>query len=256
MALLSISVDLEPGFCAAPSGETLAWAARQLVDLLSGEGHAVTWVASDPVNLQAVGWAIEANCGHEVALLAGADWSGQANGRSRFATEFLRRKQRAERAGISLTTLAVGGENPREHFELLVRQGITAIRADRSAEPNGRRHRAPSPGIGTLRYGLWQLSADVRLSGGGWLSECIAARRICRTIDRRIAAGIAGHLAIDAPALAARSNGKLSALKTVLRHIERRQREGTLQVGTIAATVARLAPARTSRSAQSILRAA
>jgi hypothetical protein len=256
MALLSISVDLESSSRTAPSGEALAWTARQLVDLLSGEGRAVTWATSDPVNSQAVGWAIEADCGHEAALLTGVDWSGHANGRSRFAAEFLRRKQRAEQAGVSLSTLAVGGELPREHFELLVRQGITAIRADRGSETTGQRHRAPAPGITSLRYGLWQLSADVRLSGGGWLSGSIAARRICRAIDRRIAAGIAGHLAIDAPALAARSNCKFSGLKSVLRHIERRHREGTLQVGTIAATVARLAPARTGRAAQSILRAA
>ncbi|HEV3417274.1 MAG TPA: hypothetical protein VG056_10685 [Pirellulales bacterium] len=213
-------------------------------------------MASEPASSQAVGWAVEADCGHEAALLVGADWSGQANGRSRFAAEFLRRKQRAKHAGVPLSTLATGGDLPREHFELLVRQGITAIRASRGSEISGQRGRPPAPGISSLRYGLWQVPADMRLSGGGWLSGTIAALRICRAIDRRIAAGIAGHLAIDAPALAARSNGKLSALKTVLRHIERRQREGTLQVGTIAATVGRLAPARTGRSAQSILRAA
>jgi hypothetical protein len=258
MALLSISVDLESSSRAAPapSGETLAWTVRQLVDLLKGEGHAVTWVASDPVNSQAVGWAIETDCGHEVALLASADWAGHANGRSRFAAEFLRQKQRAKQAGISFSTVAVGGEMPREHFELLVRHGITAIRADHTAETNSARHRAPASGISSLRYGLWQISIDMRLSGGGWLSDRIAARRICRAIDRRIAARTASHLAIDAPGLAIRSNGKLAGLKTVLRHIERRQREGTLLVGTIAETIAQLAPARTSHSAQSILRAA
>src|SRR6266478_4586541 len=129
---LSISVDLEPQgqIVGVPSREWLESTARRLIDLLSDQHRGVTWAAGDPASSKVVGWAIDANCGHEAALSIAGDRSGQENGRSRFATEILRQKRAAEQAGIRLTTLTIQGSVPREHFEFLVRQGISAIRSD------------------------------------------------------------------------------------------------------------------------------
>ena len=255
--LLSISVEFEAKPQAKPtSRETIAWTVRRLIDILSSERRSVTLAAADPADSQEIRSAIDANSGHEAALVAGPTCSGFENGRSRFAAELLRRKQRAQQAGIAITSLTASDGVPREHFELLVRQGITAIRTDRSAGSKSARHRSAASGIRLVRYGLWQLAGGLQFAGGGWLAEQLAAGRICRAIDRGIAAGTANHLTIDAASLAERTSSKLGGLKIVLRHLERREREGTLKVGTIAEIVARLAPARSSRSARSILRAA
>jgi hypothetical protein len=254
---LSISVDLEPqGQIAGElSRESLDLTARTLVDLLSGEQRAVTWVSGDPAASRATGWAVAADCGHEAALLIAGDWSGHESGRSRFAAEFLRRKRAAEQAGIRLTTLVAPDGAPREHFELLVRQGISAIRSDRAVETKDVRNRGTAGGVTSLRYGLWQFTSAMRWAGGGWLADQLAARRICRAIDRAIATGMAIHLVIDAPRLAMRPRGQFNGLTRILRHIERRERE-CLQVATIGEMVARLSTQRTVRSAQSVLRAA
>jgi hypothetical protein len=87
------------------------------------------------------------------------------------------------------------------------------------------------------------------------LAQRIAAQRIRRDIERLIAASAAGHLVIEAPALALRADAKMTGLKAILQHI-RRDRPWDLRVGTICETVARLAAPRASRAAQSILRAA
>ena len=243
-ALLSISVEFEPNsLTKVSSRETIAWTVRRLIDILSSERRSVTLAATDPSVSQEIRWALDADCGHEAALAASSDWSGYANGRSRFAAELLRRQQRARQAGIAITTMAVSGGVRREHLELLVRQGISAIRTDRFAEPKLAHHRPAASGVTLLRYGLWQFASDLRFAGGGWLAEQLTAGRICRAIDRRIAAGLANHLTIDAASLAERASAKLGGLKIVLRHLKRRQREGLLEVGTISDIVARLAPA-------------
>jgi hypothetical protein len=87
------------------------------------------------------------------------------------------------------------------------------------------------------------------------LAEKLAADRLCREIDRRIASSSSGHLVINAPSLAMRANNKFSGLRTVLQHV-RRDRPWNLRVGTIAEAVARLTAPKIGRSAQSILRAA
>jgi hypothetical protein len=254
---LSISVDLEPQgqLAGVLSRESLESTTRKLFDLLSGQHRAVTWVAGDPASSKAIGWAIDANCGHEAALLIAGDWSGHENGRSRFAAEILRRKRAAEQAGIRLTTLTTHGGVPREHFEFLVRQKISAIRSDEPVFAKRSKNRATAGGLVSLRYGLWQISGALQWSGGGWLAEHLNVRRICRAIDRSIATRTAAHLVIDAPRLATRSRAAFNGLSKVLRHIERRERDG-LQVGTIAESIAQLTPSRTARLAQSVLRAA
>jgi hypothetical protein len=254
---LSISVDLEPSTGnKRPDPEALARTVDQLIELFGSEGIAATWVAGDIQSSQLIMRVLEADDHHEAALHVPSAWLTRESGRSQFATEFISRKRQAEAARISVSTLAVDDDIPSEHLELLVRRGVTAIRTDRPAQVRlVRRDGSSGSGIAPLRYGLWQVACDIRYQGGGWLAERRAADRLCREIDRRVASSINGHLAIDAPALALRANSKFSGLRAVLKHI-RRDRPWDLRVGTIAESVARLAAPKTSRSAQSILRAA
>ena len=254
---LSISVDLEPQgqISGVLSRESLEATARRLIDLLSGQHRGVTWVAADPASSKVIGWAIDANCGHEAALLIAGDWSGQENGRCRFAAETLRRKRAAEQAGIRLTTLATQGGVPRERLVFLVRQWISAIRCDEPLFAKRSKSIAAAGGVASLRYGLWQITAALRWSGGGWFAEHLNGQRICRAIDRSISTNSAAHLVINAPQLAMRSPATFNGLSRILRHIERRERDG-LQVGTIAESIAQLMPPPAARSARSVLRAA
>ena len=255
---LSISVNLEPFPVAEnrPAAKDLGRTVERLIELLGSEGVAATWVANGLQSSEFVARVLAADDCHEAALSVPPAWLIRENGRTRFAAEFIARKQRANAAGISLSTLAIDDELPSEAFELLVRRGITAIRTERPpAIRLARRDGSSGSGIAPIRYGLWRVACEMRYRGGGWLAEKLAAERICSEIDRRIAASSAGHLVIDAPAIALRTNAKLNGLGTILRHI-RRERPWSLRVGTIAETVARLTAPKSNRSAQSILRAA
>jgi hypothetical protein len=254
---LSISVDLEPLSAGkSPTSEALGRTVERLIELFGTEGVAATWVAGEPQSSELVARVLAADGCHEAALSVPSAWLIRENGRSRFAAEFIARKQRADAAGISLSTLAIDDELPSEQLELLVRRGITAIRTEHPpAIRLARRDGSSGSGIAPIRYGLWRVACEMRYRGGGWLAERLAAERICSEIDRRIAASSGGHLVIDAPAIALRTNAKLNGLGTILRHV-RRERPWSLRVGTIAETVARLTAPKSSRSAQSILRAA
>ncbi len=142
--------------------------------------------------------ALEADDCHEAALSVPPAWLIRENGRTGFAAEFVAKKQRADAAGISLSTLAIDDELPSEQLELLVRRGITAIRTERPpAIRLARRDGSSGSGIAPIRYGLWRVACEMRYRGGGWLAERLAAERICSEIDRRIAASSASHLVID-----------------------------------------------------------
>jgi hypothetical protein len=254
---LSISVDLEPhasGKC--PAADALARTVERLIELLGSEGVAATWVTNEPPTSELVARVLEADDHHEAALLVPSAWMHSDDGRSRFAAEFVARMKEAQASGLSLSTLAIESDLPSEHLELLVRRGITAIRTDRPAPLRlVRRDGSSGSWAAPIRYGLWQIPCEMRYRGGGWLAQRIAVERIRRDIERLIVASAAGHLVIDAPALALRADTKLTGLKAILQHI-RRDRPWNLRVGTIFETVARLAAPRANLAAQSILRAA
>jgi hypothetical protein len=254
---LSISVDLEPHAAdKRPTPEALRQTVERLLELLALEGVAATWVTTEPQTSELIARVLEADGHHEAALLVPSAWMHSDNGRSRFAAEFVLQMKEAKASGISLSTLAIENDLPSEHLELLVRRGITAIRTDRPAPLRlVRRDGSSGAGAAPIRYGLWQIPCEMRYCGGGWLAQRIAAQRIRRDIERLIAASAAGHLVIEAPALALRADAKMTGLKAILQHI-RRDRPWDLRVGTICETVARLAAPRASRAAQSILRAA
>ncbi len=227
---------------------------RALVDQLGDAGIAATWFAAEPAISTALHQALDANCGHEAAIAMMGDWSGHESGRSRFATEFLRRKRAAERANIGITALGAPEGVPPEGLELLVRHGISAIRSN---ELNTARRPARSelPGMTRLRFGLWQISDVSQVSARGWLAGQFAARRIYRAVDAALADRSVLHLAINASRIGAQRRTALDGFSKILKHIANRRNDG-LHAGSLAEIVARLAAPKAARPAQSVLRAA
>src|SRR6266436_6041012 len=99
---LAISVNLESSTSAEhrSSSDALARTVERLIELLSSEGISATWIASDPASSELVARAIEDDRNHEAALWVPPEWLRRENGRSRFAAEFIARRQRSEAAGI------------------------------------------------------------------------------------------------------------------------------------------------------------
>jgi hypothetical protein len=265
-AVLSISVDLESdtgreGECPA---EQICTTARALGDLFVSAGVAVTWAAANPASSATIDWVRRSGSPHEVALWMPSVGFQCPDGRSRLATELVRRTALARQAGINLTTLALAAgsltqPDEFEHKELLVKQGFTAIRAPGTTmsafSPARLSNAAAAPTA--LRYGLWQITPHARLAGGGSFGQWFLARRMKQAIERSIRGGWPLHWAIDVPSLATHSGReRFGVLRSVLRHFVRRREEVAMSVLTTAQTVARLSAPRLHSSAQSILRAA
>lgn len=167
MPSVTISIDLEPPEGETPPREADEAVVRALVDQLGEAGIAATWFAAEPATSTALHQALDANCGHEAAIAMVGNWSGHENGRSRFATEFLRRKRAAERANIAVTALTTSEGTPPESFELLVRHGISAIRTVGSKTAR-RNTRSEFPGTTRLRFGLWQIDEVSQVASGAF----------------------------------------------------------------------------------------
>ena len=251
---VTISIDLEPPEGETPPREADEAVVRALVDQLGEAGIAATWFAAEPATSTALHQALDANCGHEAAIAMVGNWSGHENGRSRFATEFLRRKRAAERANIAVTALTTSEGTPPESFELLVRHGISAIRTVGSKTAR-RNTRSEFPGTTRLRFGLWQIDEVSQVASGGFLNGHFAARRICRTVDAAIADRSILHLAINSSRIAGQRRTTLDGFSKILKHIANRRNDG-LHAGSLAEIIAQLAAPKLAQRAQSVLRAA
>lgn len=256
-AVLSVSID-SPAAADHRGGPALSREKEilgRLVELVAELGQPATWFADDPANNRAVREVLSTDTRHEAALRVDADWIGDGSpvGRNRFVAQVIERTSRARRAGMRISTLATHEAGSELPAELLVKYGITAIRAD-SCES---RNRGSASGPQSLRYGLWRIASDFRIAGGGPIADWLTAFRIRRAIDRCIKSETPMHLAIDVAAIAAnRAVDRLGGLPAILRHVERRCKAGRLRVCTIAEVVARLAAPASPRATGSILRAA
>lgn len=273
-AVLSISVDLPAcGNESDGARDRAAEAGERLLQLFADAALPATWFAGDPASNETLRRAIHADRGHEAALrIAGAAATpdtaapgSAATGapptdaaRSKPLRGLLERIAQARAAGFAISTLAIS-DSFEAPAELLVKYGFTAVRTS-EATVGGRRD--ASAGLVPLRFGLWQLTPNFCLGGGGgWahlpFSTWRLGLRIRGGIDRCIRNGAPGHLVIDAASLlGSEPKLRLGCLPAILRHIAARRSAGRLQVGTIAETVARLTAPAATRSGRSILRAA
>jgi len=250
-AVLSVSIDL-PG--AAARGGCLLHGenetADRLIKLFAAFSHGATWFSDEPADDAIVRQVSAADGNHEAALRVDGELAGEAGGRSRSNSEIVGRIAQARRAGLKISTVCISDAGIAMPTELLVKQGITAVRGTGHA-------RAEMSGPESLRFGLWRIATDRRVVGGSRIADWRTAFGIRRAIDRCIRSATPLHLSVDVAAIAANSGpNRLGGLPAIVRHVARRRSAGLLQVCTIAGVVARLAPPSLPRAAGSILRAA
>ena len=254
--MLTISVDLEPDMTRLGVNQqrALEETTTQLLVLMEKHGLPATWGVADPAVSAATERIRERRASHEIAILGDATWVGRVAGRGRFGRELTRRVAHARGAGIPLTTLVLRTVTLEEHCDLVIKQGIVAVRQPAPHEPvDASQHLVPQ----TLRYGLWSFAVSQRLPGGGrWLPGGGGLRRARLGIDRTIAARGLFHLMIDAPALADRGHSALGVLDRVLEHAAGRRHLGVLDIATLGAAVGKLAAQYRGTPSRSILRVA
>lgn len=228
-----------------------------LLALLKRERLAATFASTDPAECPLAAAACSARGSHELSLLVETPCE-DAN----FSREFAARVSAARTAGLPLSTVSVGAGSTQIRWDLVARQGMTAVLAGNTAlsRPIGlrpawrafaerviRRSSTVAPPQ-AIRYGLWQFPRHAKLA---------AARdgeRAIRIVERVVREASLAVIAVDLGSLAT-GRGGLRAIEGLLTYAASRRAEGCLTVETAATAVRRLAATRCAVPARSILRA-
>jgi hypothetical protein len=252
--VLVISVDLELplGHCGVVEERLLDETTGKLLALCDKYRMSATWGVADPVHSAATDRVRAASVAHEIAVLGDATWVGSQAGRARFAGELSRRVLKARAAGLPISTLIPAEVVLDDHLDLVVKNGITAVRG--VVDHGGRSRRTAQPHA--LHFGLWEFPGSLRLPGDSrWLyggGRGIWARRGLRRAakGRRVF-----HLVVDAPRLGSSGTTAVSTLERVLQYADRLRSAERLLVATLAEVSGRLSQTRHTRPSRSILRA-
>jgi hypothetical protein len=229
----------------------------KLMSVLGRYKTPATWAVADPAVSAATERITTAGC-HEIAVLGDHSWVGRQAGRSRFWRELSRRVMRGRAASLPITSLVLRDVQLDEHLDLLVKQGLSVVQSpmDHTIKA-GLFSRQASPQPHTLRFGLWNFPASQRLPGQArWSIGGGGTRAAKRGIERVIAAHGVYQLVIDSLEMAAQGASALRVLDKILRHAERRTRQGVLDVSTLSSVARQLAGNYHAVPARSILRPA
>jgi hypothetical protein len=249
--VLVVSVDLELDIDqqARTNHAALAAVTMQLTALLDRHAVAATWGVADPALSAACETILGSPPPHEVAVLGDHTWVGAGAGRARFARELVRRVGSARAAGLAVSSLVLRDVDLDDHYDLLLKQGLTAVRGNLTRA----RSAAAAPPC-ALRFGLWEIPASCCLPGQSrWWPGGGGSWGACRAIDRAAREGTTVHLALDAARLINVGAAGLRVLESVLRHAARRREEGRLKSATLAELAAILSHRPAAVSARSIL---
>jgi hypothetical protein len=252
-AIVSISVQLPASKSAqnAAGDDRARECAVRVLKMLSAASVTATWIADNPAENTTLAQALAA--GHEAGFRVVTVAAAHDNLRSGLVAEIIAGKSRAQQVGIAINTLALTDESDLP-AQLVAKYGFKAVCALADTERRGGKNLG---GPVALRFGLWQIPSNCRVSGGNLISDWRSSLRIRRTIDRAVRDRKSIHLEIDVAEIARRSSlERCGGLPSILRHIERRRDAAALQTFTVEQLVARLAPASLARSGGSILRAA
>lgn len=255
-AILTLSIDLEldpmrPGRDQPRSLEAIT---DHLLRLLGRYQVPATWAVADPAMSAATELLLAADAGHEIAVLGDATWVGHEAGRMRFGRELARRVSHGRAAGLSISTLALRGAELSDHLDLVVKQDISVVRGDYHDLASGWFSRPVIQQPAALRFGLWEVPASMCLPGNSrWKIGGGGRRRGRKSIDQAIADRGVFHVQINALNLADRGSMAEHALEQILRHATLRQREGAIEIATLANVARRLTGERITAPARSIL---
>lgn len=252
LGALAITVDLDFGDARVQSISRQADAVlTRLLELFDLYEVAATWAATEPAGSDALARVRETDAGHEPALLGEPTWVGLAAGRTRFAQELARRVEAATNLGITLCTLAVcHARVPREHYDLLVKHGVSVVRQERTG--GGRSLAALQPQ--TLRHGVWEIPSAVTLPDtGAWFGKGSVAGR--NAVRKAIALTGLAHITLNLAGLAAH-DPRLQAVESVLRCAARAVGRGVLRTATLGRLAHEWLAPQKNAPARSILRVA
>jgi hypothetical protein len=247
-AALTISVDLQQD-ADTRGGDRLV---EQLLAVFGDYQIPATWALADPASSEIADQILSADAWHEAAVLGDSTWVGRDAGRGRFCSELTGKISALRTKGFSATTLIARDAKLDSHFDLAVKQGITAVSCVRSGESSKPTRSAPV----ALRFGLWDIPTSCSLPSKSSWPLWSTRGNAKRLIDRAIAQRSVCHLTIDGQSLAANGSSALRNVERILGHIRRRCDQSLVSVQTMASVARMLTGGQQSVPARSILRPA
>ena len=252
---LVVTVDLEPTDVVTRTGVVhgIHEAAERTVKLFEHLRVPATWAVAEPASSTSAADLTSTDDSHEIALLGEPNWVGQKADRATFSRELARRLAAASANGMRVTSLVPHGVLVDDHLDLMVTNGMTAVRGVVDSAGISRRPAKPHP----LYFGLWELPGSLRLPGNsslvpgggrGW--------HACKMLNQAVDRGELIHLVVDLPQMADRGRMAERTLARVIRFAARLRDDGRLQIGTLAETASILSDATQSIPQRSILRPA
>ena len=268
-----ISVDTEPPVCLSGTGRStqagptqltahtqLRKRAAELQQLLRRHQLRATWAVRDPAASHVPRILTESHAvgsAPELALVGDPTWVGETAGRTRFASQLLRRIEAAHQVGCDVGALKLDGVTLESGLDLLVRHRISVVWQGLPAATSGSREtRRKSSSTGafrpqSLRFGIWQAPSSLRfpLRGAWWRGG--AARVSNRLIRQAVQQAQVAHVVLNLPSLSARD---LDIVGAVLQRIRRQVEDGVLAVKTLGELGDALNQQPQRKSGQSVLR--
>ncbi len=250
-----ISVDVEPHDNDLAAARKAMSAADQILSLFNQHAIHATWALTDPAS-SPLRTKLAAGK-QEIALLGDPSWVGRSAGRTRFARELSRRVMAARSAQLPITTLALRDVVLQEGLDLVVRNGISALRGETAGLSRDVQRRPAGDPCRLLHFGVWEFPTSLVLPvGGGPIWRNSWSWRSRRRIDSIIHQQGLLHVLIETHKLAADASGFMAGLDRLLRHAAQRIQQGTLLNETLSQAVARLSHIQRAAPVRSILRAA
>jgi len=251
-SLVTLSIDLELDIHqqTEESRDRLDGIRSELLSLLQQHQLKATWAVADPAISAATDAIFAADRGHEIAVLADRSWFGAGSGRVRLRRELSRRFDRARRCGISLSTLVLRNVDEVTEVDLLLEQGISAIRGP--ARPIGE----AAPIVRTSpRADIWHLPSAWKLptQSAWWLPANWSIKRRIRSAARL---NLPVHLAIDSPKLVEEDATALENLGELLGWISSQCSNGQLENTTLGSVGKQFVELHVATPSRSILRPA
>jgi hypothetical protein len=247
VGVASVSVDLDS---ASPAGyDQIQAVCVQLLERFNKRGIAATWVIENPFGGTVIRQITASRPAHEVAILAMPEQSLAANPRAQVVERVVRPIKQAAAAGVSISSIGVGGRWRMQHVDLLAKHGISVVR--------GSSRQALRQRIEPICYGMWHVPVAVDIRGGGWMANHAQLRLARRVLGLTMRDGGFCHLRIDVAALVKGDAAcSLRSVDRLLRDLAQIRDAGQIVIETLQGTAARLAPKRILPAARSILRAA
>ena len=252
---LLISVDVEPHNNDLEAARKGMSAAEQILGLLNQHSLHATWALTDPATS---GLRSRLTAGkQEIALLGDPSWVGRSAGRTRFARELARRMMAARSAQLPVTTLALRNVVLQDGLDLVVRNGITALRGETAGLSRDVERRPAGDPCRLLHFGVWEFPTAVILpAGGGPIWRGSWSWRLRRSIDNTIRNQGVLHVLIETFRIGANPAGFIAGLDRALRHAAQRCQHGSLVNETLTQAAGRLSHIQRAAPVRSILRAA